>query len=1454
MQGTDEACNKKGSILATISGGTAGYSYTWSGPISGSTSSSQSSNTIDNLVSGFYTVTVRDVNGCEATQTITINNQGGAITISTSQVSSIACENDGSVNLIFGGGSAPYHISYTGVASGSATSNADDFTLIDLIPGDYTIIVTDANGCSGTRKIRVEDNGSDLAVALTPTNISCGGKGMITVALSGGLPNYQVTWSGGGINGSINTGESSVVLTDLPAGDYTIQVSDGLGCSVSESASVNNVGGNIDLQLVPNNDVCGQGGSIEVRISGGSPNYYIAWSGPSSGNAITPASTFIIDGLTPGNYSVDVRDANGCEVKEWIGINTGGDVKFNLVTTDAECNQAGDILVNITAGSPNYIVRWTGPTSGAQVVTSNVYRIEGLSGGDYSVTVEDNKGCEATQSASINASSTNVVLTLTNTNASCGASNGNITATVSGGQGDYLYSWTGPVNGSQTSSESTFSIWDLPAGLYNITVQDNNGCIVTKSIQVGTIGNNLGLNVIGKDASCGQPASIQVTISNGTPNFRIEWSGPSFGAVNTSNNSYTINGVNDGEYTIRVTDATGCTTAQAVIIQSSQNDLSFTFETKDAACETKGAIFLTIQDGNGPYQIEWDGPSSGTTTSTDIGVQITDLAAGIYAVTVRDKNGCVITQQIEVRTAGGSASTVNFAFKPGTVTCNKNGEILLTMITGTAPFTVLWTGPSSGSRTASSTDITIPDLQEGIYLVTVSGSGGCGSLSQYIEVEDKRVVLGVNGTVSNGVCGGKGNVQLDWSGDRGPYTVSWSGPLVGSFALNGNSYTINDLPSGDYIFKVRGFDGCEGQYQATVNNDGTVVTANFTFNISAKTLNFTNLSSAGTYLWDFGDGNTSTEINPTHTYERNGSYQVCLKVTNDCGTKQFCQSVSINAVSNDESTSRIVLGEKSGPKGSVLQLPVRVENCTKIATLSGTITMGNSDVAQINGISPSAISPIYNDQNYSFSYLSAGTGMSIDSETILFYINVQLIGDIGESSTIDLSSLPVSLELTCTDDGFSPPVTPEVGSGRVSIATSQFNIADVGGTVKTFLGEGIAETMVTIRSEDSEMNPMTEASGEYFASDVPTGYEYTFVPEKNTNPENGLSTFGLFLTQKYILGYDPEQIVSPYQIIAMDANCSGTITTFDLFAMQQMIIGNITEFPGCDSWVFVDANHEFQEDFSPLNIFPYPNSHTMMLDSDDAVADFIGVKIGDILGRAIPNDGFINSEAESRNSQVIPVQIARQEVQAGEIFEVPFSITESPEMVSFQLGLDFDMNSMELLELIPNAKSLPAVKSGVQDNQVKISWFNSNGEGVTLVNGEALFTLKFVAKKNISDLLAQISINNRTFASELHTQTEQPYRFKLESKSPINSAFAVYQNVPNPFKDFTTIVIKTPESINATIKVYDQFGRMVRNLSSNLTVGENKIQIERRDLIPGIYYYTVNAGTFTNTKRMLIVE
>mgnify|MGYP001804114624 CR=1 FL=1 len=129
-------------------------------------------------------------------------------------------------------------------------------------------------------------------------------------------------------------------------------------------------------------------------------------------------------------------------------------------------------------------------------------------------------------------------------------------------------------------------------------------------------------------------------------------------------------------------------------------------------------------------------------------------------------------------------------------------------------------------------------------------------------------------------------------------------------------------------------------------------------------VDFINNSSSGTYHWDFGNGTTSDEKDPWIEYAEPGTYQVCLSVTNDCGTKTRCEHIELT-IPNDA----VVLdaGEKLGSYGSTVYVPVTIDNCDLIVSLAGSLEMEDTDVAELLGVSAGAIEPTFNTTNTTFS-------------------------------------------------------------------------------------------------------------------------------------------------------------------------------------------------------------------------------------------------------------------------------------------------------------------------------------------------------------------------------------------------------------------------------------------------------------------------------------------------------
>ncbi len=1448
-------CDKGGQIWLTMNGGEAPFRISLAGPMVGSTLTSDYQYHFSNLPAGEYTITVKDKNDCIVTKKITIISNNSGIDFSL-EANNALCGQGGSVWVTINSGSSTYDISWSGPTSGATSTGENGAQISNLPKGTYSFTVKDKNGCSSSKSITINDASSSLSLSLEANNASCGQKGSIWVTIGGGSPNYTISWSGP-TSGSATATSTGYQITNLPGGLYQVFVKDYNGCATNESIQVVNTGNNVSVHLETVNGVaCGSGGIVNVTINNGTPNYTISWTGPTSGSATSSDNTYQLNGLKNGEYTVSVLDKNDCGASNKITIyDSGSDLQVALEANKAICGKGGAIWVTLSNGVPNYTVTWYGGgVTGSIQISDPNYQITGLPVGTYTIEAKDGIGCSTEATVNVNDDGSEVNFGLSTTNVACNKK-GNIQVNITSGGPDFTVSWSGPTSGSQTTSSNGYRIENLPAGTYTVTVEDANGCSNSKAVAISGTGSDISLSANVTGAACDKPSSIQVTVSNGVPNFSISWSGPVSGSISTTNNSHTITDLPAGTYTVSVIDGNGCQNAQSVTLRSSSNNINFTHESSPASCNSSGSIWLTIIDGQSPYTISWSGPVSGTSTSSDEGVRITGLVAGDYTVRVQDYNSCVITQTTKILDEGGGSNNVNFAYKALPVTCNGPGSILLTMISGAAPYSVSYTGPTNGSRAFSTQEILLENLPEGPYTVTINDASGCSGRTQAINIESNVGPITVTGVANSSVCGGNGSVTLSYSGDRDPYTIDWEGPVNGMHTLNAQTYTVNDLPSGIYKFTVTGYDGCKGETTVTVSSSGNNLKADFSYNVSGKKVTFTNLSTAGNYTWDFGDGNSSTETAPEHTFAQNGTYYVCLTVANACGSDYKCENIVINALDGGgETSAQVEMGEKSGPKGAVLQLPVRVANCSRLATLSGSINIQNTNVAKVNGLSPSAISPIYNPNNQTFSYLAAGLGTTINSETILFYINIELIGEVGETSEVGLFDGPVSLELTCTENGITDPVTPNVTPGRVVIS-NQLDRGILSGNIKTYWGEGIVDAMVTIKNDDFESYPMTSTEGQYAATEVPMGYEYLIEPSKNTNPVNGLSTFGLFMAQKYLLGNKLEEITSPYQVIAMDANCSGAFTTYDLFIMQQLLIGNLTEFPDCPSWVFIPADHEFPADFSETNVFPYPSTHNMMLDKEDAVVDFVGVKVGDILGRANPAAGSFRA-ADDRNRKVIPLQIIHQGVKRGEMVEIAFNSRDFYAITSYQLGLNYDAQVLEFLEFIPNKENeLSTTVAGIMRNQLTISWFHPQGRGLSLNKHDDLFTLRFTARQDIENVAELLTIINDRLHSEAHNESQDAYHFTLQTKGTEKlSSFELHQNTPNPFHTSTNIAVELPAAMDAQIIVQDHFGRMIQTQWQSFEQGTNVFSINREGLVSGVYYYTVKAGEFVATKRMLIVE
>jgi hypothetical protein len=273
-----------GSASVTVSNGTSPYSYNWS---NGSTL-----NHADSLRSGIYIVTVTDANHCSAFTAATISDVNGPV-IGVNSNTPVACygKSTGAISIAVIGGTAPYTYSWS---NGSTSQNQTG-----LKAGPYQVSANDAAGCKAVQTINVTQSPL-LQLSTSTTNSGCGvSTGTATAAVSGGTTPYTYSWSAG-------SGASTATAGALPAGVYSIKVTDANGCPDSTTAAVSNVNGPVVSIGSINNANCSNGtaGTVSLVVSGGVKPYTYSWS--------TGATTQNVSSLAAGTYTVKVTDSVAC--------------------------------------------------------------------------------------------------------------------------------------------------------------------------------------------------------------------------------------------------------------------------------------------------------------------------------------------------------------------------------------------------------------------------------------------------------------------------------------------------------------------------------------------------------------------------------------------------------------------------------------------------------------------------------------------------------------------------------------------------------------------------------------------------------------------------------------------------------------------------------------------------------------------------------------------------------------------------------------------------------------------------------------------------------------------------------------------------------------------------------------------------------------------------------------
>lgn len=454
---TEVSCNggNNGTASIAVSGGTSPYTYNWN------TSPTQTTATATNLSAGTYNVIVLDSNGCSDTATVTITQPTSLIASIGSKLDA-SCNggNNGSAMAIATGGKAPYTYSWN---TSPTQSNA---TATNLNAGNYTVTITDSNGCMDTATVSIGQPQS-ITATLSKSDISCNGgnDGTATVTTTGGTAPYTYSWN-------TTPTQTGITATGLTSGTYNVTIQDSNGCNhitsvtIGQPTALTSITNTIKVKCFGDSN-----GRAAVVVNGGTAPYTYSWS------TTPPQTTSTATNLPIGNYTVVVIDSNGCKDTVSANVQQPQVLKASITSkNNVSCYEGNDgsITADANGGTAPYFYTWS------TIPSYTTPQIKNLSAGQYSVSIVDSNGCKDTASATLTEPN-EIKVTAGPTNKTCiGMANGGAEVTsVIGGTAPYSYSWN--TNPKQTTPTAT----GLLPGTYTISVIDANGCTVIKNVTVG---------------------------------------------------------------------------------------------------------------------------------------------------------------------------------------------------------------------------------------------------------------------------------------------------------------------------------------------------------------------------------------------------------------------------------------------------------------------------------------------------------------------------------------------------------------------------------------------------------------------------------------------------------------------------------------------------------------------------------------------------------------------------------------------------------------------------------------------------------------------------------------------------------------------------------------------------------------------------------------------------------
>jgi hypothetical protein len=402
---------------------------------------------------------------------------------------------------------------------------------------------------------------------------------------------------------------------------------------------------------------------------------------------------------------------------------------------------------------------------------------------------------------------------------------------------------------------------------------------------------------------------------------------------------------------------------------------------------------------------------------------------------------------------------------------------------------------------------------------------------------------------------------------------------------------------------------------------------------------------------------------------------------------------------------------------------------------------------------------------------------------------------------------------------------------------------------------------VTVNLNESgglNRNFVTTEDGTFSFTGLPLGDDYTVSPSHYEDYLNGVRTSDIVGITGHILSTIP--LDNPYNMLAADVDGNASIDVGDIISIRRLILGQIDGFPAnMPSWMFVPADYEFPASLNPWETaFPTVSNHNDLAGNIIDV-DFIGIKLGDVNQTAQPNS-LVSGVPRSLNG-TLELEVEEIAMRQGETYRVPVSAAALTEVDGYQFTLEFDQTALEITNIEPGLVSAGNFGWNFAERGLITTSWNWTGSTVPAnwTGEEVLFTL--VVRANAGDNLSEgLDISSRFTAAEAYERNTGNLRNLALVFNEIeveNGSNELFQNTPNPVRNQTVISFQlTTAQAEVVISIRDAAGRTIREFTQEGTAGYNSLVVDNRMLnnAAGVYSYTVTAGGWVATKRMIVLR